>query len=464
MKSLLKIYGRYIGSTWIILVLLGMVNVSVMCWIMLDRVVNYESGFATSFRSMAELLVEKDSEGELFLTQQGKDFLEESQYAFLMLLNDTGDVIFEWNLPENFKDHYTAGEIAGFTRWYLNDYPVKVWQTKEGLLAAGGKKNSLWKFTLELPMGFMSHIGQYIRVLVGANLLIILCMVGFLGYRYYKSLCPLSEAIEALSCNQQIYLTEKGVAWELAVKLNRTSDILKEQRQTIQKRDMARTEWIAGVSHDIRTPLSVIMGYADELMQNEKLGQKERAKAAVIRNQSIKIRQLIEDLNLTSKLEYHMQPLRVTPFYPAVLLRTLAAEFMNEGLGGQFEVVPFIEFELEGVTLKGDEELMKRAVRNLLSNSTRHNPDGCRIWIRGGIESGKCVIEVSDDGCGIPEVVVQELFGEDGDRWNEKKPHIMGLRIVKQIVAAHKGDFRIMMEGHCVKMSLPIDGAFPYAT
>lgn len=456
MKSLLKIYGRYIGSTWVILAILCMVNFSVLAWITLDRVIHYEPGFPKDFRKMAELLVERDSENELFLTQQGKDFLEEKGYAFLMLLNDAGDVIFAWNLPKDLKDHYTAGEISAFSRWYLSDYPVKVWKTREGLLVAGGQKNSLWKFTLELPMGFMEHIGQYLYIIAGANLMIILSVIGFLGYRYYKSLFPLSEGIEALSRNQLIHLAEKGAAGELAGRINRTSDILERQRQMIQKRDMARTEWIAGISHDIRTPLSVIMGYADELMENENLEESDRIRAGVIRNQSIKIRQLIEDLNLTSKLEYNMQPLRVTSFYPAALLRTLAAEFINEGLDGQWEVSLVIEPELEGVILKGDEELLRRAVRNLLSNCTRHNTDGCRIWLKGETRENRCVIKVSDDGIGIPDKVVQYLLEEDGDMWGEKKPHVMGLRIVKQIAKAHKGDFQITEKGHCVNISFPI--------
>lgn len=456
MKSLLKIYGRYIGSTWVILAILCMVNFSVLAWITLDRVIHYEHEFPKDFRKMAELLVERDSENELFLTQQGKDFLEEKGYAFLMLLNDAGDVIFAWNLPKDLKDHYTAGEISAFSRWYLSDYPVKVWKTREGLLVAGGQKNSLWKFTLELPMGFMEHIGQYLYIIAGANLMIILSVIGFLGYRYYKSLFPLSEGIEALSRNQRIHLAEKGAAGELAGRINRTSDILERQRQMIQKRDMARTEWIAGISHDIRIPLSVIMGYADELMENENLEESDRIRAGVIRNQSIKIRQLIEDLNLTSKLEYNMQPLRVTSFYPAALLRTLAAEFINEGLDGQWEVSLAIEPELEGTILKGDEELIKRAVRNLLSNSTRHNADGCSIWLRGEIRENSCVIKVSDDGIGIPDKVVRCLLEEDGDTLDEKKPHIMGLRIVKQIAKAHKGDFQISEKGHCVNISFPI--------
>ena len=66
MKSLLKIYGRYIGSTWVILAILCMVNLSVLTWIAFDRVIHYEPGFPEDFRKMAELLVERDSENELF--------------------------------------------------------------------------------------------------------------------------------------------------------------------------------------------------------------------------------------------------------------------------------------------------------------------------------------------------------------------------------------------------------------
>ena len=76
-------------------------------------------------------------------------------------------------------------------------------------------------------------------------------------------------------------------------------------------RDRARTEWISGVSHDIRTPLSLVLGYSNLLEEQACTDEKIRKEASVIRQESLKIRDLIEDLNLTSKLEYHMQPLRM---------------------------------------------------------------------------------------------------------------------------------------------------------
>lgn len=71
-------------------------------------------------------------------------------------------------------------------------------------------------------------------------------------------------------------MREKGMASELAGKLNRTSSILQKQKEKLEQRDRARTEWIAGVSHDIRTPLALIMGYSDELSREKGLGEEEK--------------------------------------------------------------------------------------------------------------------------------------------------------------------------------------------
>lgn len=461
MKSLLKIYGKYIGLTWAVVLILLMTNMGILGWILMDQVKKDESVYSIGISGLESIAFEEGTGEELALTSGAKDYLRERGYIFLMVLNDEGDLIYSWNLPQGFKTHYTASEIASFTRWYLDDYPVKVWNTEKGLLVAGRQKNSTWKHMMEFSEDFMRHIGEYFFLILEINFFIILGVIAFLGYRYYKSLRPLTEGIDALSANQRIHLPEKGVTSQLAVQINHTSDILEKQRELLNKRDMARTEWIAGVSHDIRTPLSIIMGYADWLEQKEDLNEEERNKAAVIKNQSFKIRQLIEDLNLTSKLEYHMQPLRMENFYPAVLLRRLVAETINEGLKEQYELSLEIYGELEGTVLNGDEKLIARAIQNLLNNSVRHNPGGCRIFVMGIREGNNCILQVKDDGCGIPKEVVEALERERADRESQVEPtsgklHIMGLRIVKQIALAHKGDFQIKEEGHSAELILPI--------
>lgn len=76
-------------------------------------------------------------------------------------------------------------------------------------------------------------------------------------------------------------------------------------------------------------------------------------------------------------------------------------------------------------------------------------------------EGNNCILQVKDDGCGIPKEVVEALEREKADRESQVEPtsgklHIMGLRIVKQIALAHKGDFQIKEEGHSAELILPI--------
>ncbi|MBO5056367.1 MAG: sensor histidine kinase [Lachnospiraceae bacterium] len=461
MKSLLKIYGKYIGITWAIILFVIIVNIGLFLWVVVERTMSDDSWQLGGIRYLEETVFGKDAGNEIKVTQAGEKYLQEKKICFLLILNDAGDVIYSWNSPEGFENHYTAGEIASFSRWYLHDYPVRVWRGERGLLVAGYEKNSMWKYTAEVSMDFLENMGRYFLVFLYGNLLVILIAVGVLGYRYYLSLRPLSEGIGALAANRKIHLNEKGTASVLAVQINQASDILEKQRLSLERRDTARTEWIAGVSHDIRTPLSVIMGYADELEQAEDLSPEKRRKAEEIKLQSLKIKQLIEDLNLTSKLEYHMQPLRIKSFYPAAMLRELAAELLNTGLSESYEIYLDIQPELEKTVLKADEELLARAMRNLLNNSIRHNPGGCEIHILGYMKGNQAVFAVRDSGKGIPDEVVRLLQEETGNSQKvisqEEKPHIMGLRIVKQIALAHKGDFAVTKKGHCVTISFPTD-------
>ena len=334
MKSLLQIYGKYIAITWGIILLLLFVNIGALFYIMQnhsmkDTIVPIGLG-----RLEVQLFDEDDGSGPELLPE-GKALLQETGFVFLFVLDDDGNVIYKWQCPDTFPNHYTAGEIAAFSRWYLQDYPVKVWRSDYGLLVAGYEKGSVWKHEFEYFESFINRLPIYLKIVLWVNLSIILFLIGYLGYKFYHSLQPLSEGIRMLSRNQKVHLPERGSMSTLAAQLNRTSDILEKQRVFLARRDSARTEWIAGVSHDIRTPLAVIMGYADQLENDDTLSSRQRECAESIKTQSMNIRKLIEDLNLTSKLEYHMQPLRIKEFYPSALLRGIVAEMLNEGHGEQ---------------------------------------------------------------------------------------------------------------------------------
>ncbi len=94
----------------------------------------------------------------------------------------------------------------------------------------------------------------------------------------------------------------------LAQNVNRASSLLQQRADSLKQRDEARSNWIAGISHDIRTPLSMVLGYASDLEESNNISIEQKQQASIIRKQAEKLRSLVSDLNLVSMLEYEMQP------------------------------------------------------------------------------------------------------------------------------------------------------------
>lgn len=171
-----------------------------------------------------------------------------------------------------------------------------------------------------------------------------------------------------------------------------------------------------------------------------------------MRNQSVKIKELVQDLNLVSQLEYEMQPLHLEVIRLSKLIRSYAAELLNSGISDTYTIEIEIAENAENAVLEGDARLILRAISNLVQNSIKHNPNGCKIYL--ALECTKkyakncLILSVTDDGIGISPEKRCEL---------EKKPHYMestderldlrhglGLLIVQQIVSAHKGTMQIV--------------------
>lgn len=319
----------------------------------------------------------------------GEDLLGEGQWA--MLLDETGQVVWSFRKPQEVPEHYSLTDVASFTRWYLKDYPVQCRIRSDGLLVVGSPKGSIWKHDMAMDLRTLYQVPFWFT---GLFLAALGCVLGL------------------------AYLAVRR--W------------LRAEQQT---RDAARSGWINGVSHDIRTPLSVILGYAAQMEADACLPPERRRQAGIIRRQSQSIRDLVNDLNLTMRLDYAMEPLRRETVQPEAFLRQAAADFLNSGLAEGFPLE--VDFPTETLPpLEADRFLLRRAVNNLLVNCVRHNAPGCSIRLGAQSRDGGVVLWVESSGAAVlpaGESSFHQLEADGG------AGHGTGLRLVSQIASAHGG-------------------------
>ena len=125
----------------------------------------------------------------------------------------------------------------------------------------------------------------------------------------------------------------------------------------------------------------MVMGYAGQIEDNESLPESERKKARIIRQQSTKMKNLINDLNLASKLEYNMQPIHPEPVNLVAIARQSVVDFINLDMEEKYPIEWNTDEALTACAINGDKELLRRAIGNLITNSQTHNPDGCTISV-----------------------------------------------------------------------------------
>ncbi len=432
MKSIMNIFTRYVASAAGIAIILLVINLFIFFSWLAESKNNPTTRH--NFIEITNSLTKKD--GRYEMSQSGMEILNQ-RYEWAMLLDDSGTVIWSRDLPKDFPLHYTASDVASFTRWYYRDYPVNVWEHPDGLLVMGSAIGGSWKHDIEMPEELIGSLPVRLGLGLLINIVTAIFLAFLFGLRMFRSIRPLLKGITDLAENKSLSLSTDGILGEVAVKLNQTSEQLMKQEEALKKRDSARTTWIAGVSHDIRTPLSMVMGYASQLEENQHLAPPERKQAGIIRRESEKIKSLVSDLNLASKLEYDMQPLRMDSVNLAELVRRVITDRINNGLGEKYTIDLMVTDEAQRAMVTGDEYLLLRAITNLLNNSIQHNPDGCNIKVAVEKEARSCSISIADDGVGFPDEVLKALSNPTNPASLETRG--LGLTIVQQIIKSHGG-------------------------
>lgn len=380
----------------------------------------------------------------------GKREVDLPQGYWCMLIDEGGKVVWEQDKPAEVPNTYTINDIARMSRWFLNDYPVYTRTEDYGLIVMGKPKNAVGKYEMEYSMSWFDSLPQRIIYVLLFNLFLAAVLACIFGMNLYRRICELTKSISNLRAERTVKLREKGIFKDTYRNINITSAAIERKNEALNIREQARQNWIAGISHDIRTPLSVITGYAETLSESRELSENNKKRASVIVSNSMKIKKLIEDLNLISSMEYDMQPSKRQSVKICPLIRKVTAEIINNGLPEIFSIE--LNLKAENAAVLGDENLLERAMFNIINNAVTHNKDGCAITITEHEKNGKAVVEVRDNGTGVPDSVIENI------KTIPKTAHGIGLPMAYRIVSVHGGTFVAHNDnGFCVTMTFPIE-------
>ncbi|HCT90754.1 MAG TPA: two-component sensor histidine kinase [Lachnospiraceae bacterium] len=445
MKSVPRLIHRFVGILLLSILLLVILNV-IFCALVFMRNVSKDSAWETAEQTAAALRM---TDGHYVLPDSADAGLKEQKIWGILIDEDTHRVVWQTDgLPDSVPRQYTLADIAELTRGYVDGYPAFTGKAENGLLVLGYPKDSYWKHTrANWDYRFIANLPRNLSMGLAVNVILIFLIYVAANAGLLRSVRPIADGIQELSRGVPVHIVEKGVLSELAENINVTSELLQEQAKRLRKRETARANWIAGVSHDIRTPLSMVMGYAEQLRNSEDILEAGRKKAAAIVRQSGRIRSLVNDLNLASRLEYTMQPLMKKRENAVAVVRQVVVDFMNLDITDRFPIEWKTDDGLSVCLVDADKELLKRAVSNLIQNSINHNEDGCGIYVAVCEDGENCRIRVEDNGAGVTDEQIARLnraphYMECGTETDGQR-HGLGLLIVKQIINGHGGQVSI---------------------
>ncbi|WP_028551656.1 sensor histidine kinase [Paenibacillus sp. UNC451MF] len=393
------------------------------------------------------------SGNELTISEAGQEELT-NRNAWIQILDENGNELFCSQAPEGLKKHYTPSEI-------IQMYKYKEVNSETTVFIGDKKANG---HTYSYLIGIENrNINRYFilydnhslfrmvkvgGVVLAIDILITLLIGYFLSKRLTMPLYTLIDGIKRLASNEYFHAQPVGIFKQVFLNINHLSNQLKANESERKKLDRMKEEWVTNISHDIKTPLASIQGFA-EMIKNPDYRftvDEIREYADIIEKKSLYIKEVIEDLSLTTRLKHKELMLNKKMTNMVVILRNIVIDIVNDPKYAKRH----IEFHTnqENIPVEVDEILIRRAINNLIYNALVHNDANVNISV--SIEkTDRTQIVIHDNGKGIRKEELDKIFNRYYRGTNTGDAHKgsgLGMAIAKDIIQVHDGEIAIHSE------------------
>ncbi|MBZ8124806.1 sensor histidine kinase [Bacillus thuringiensis] len=396
------------------------------------------------------------------LTDQEKQLLSKEKAA-IQIFNQNGEEVFAY--PTGKKKPFSAIQIALNEKepWNHKENTSSFYDTNSGNLLVVTAKNEHYYPDDEIEDVFTK------KFLIGCGLILLIVFVYLVilsiwyGNKFGKPLLHAMRWLKNIAGGKyEEPISKKGKPvrfrrsgkekWSFRLFRDVTSSLehlsitLKKNDAMRQVLQQTREEWITGLTHDLKTPLSSIYGYA-LLLESNQYNWTDRdiqQFGSVMKEKSQYMTTLIDDLSLTYQLKNNSLPaqhvnVEINQFVQKVLLQFIN----NPTLQNQnIEFVPSsnkIQYFIE-------EKWFQRIIENLLVNAVKHNNETTTVIVKLSQNANSFTLSISDDGKGMDEKTKELLFERYYRGTNTEESNIgtgLGLAITKQLVHAHNGTISV---------------------
>jgi signal transduction histidine kinase len=232
---------------------------------------------------------------------------------------------------------------------------------------------------------------------------------------------------------------------QTALKLRHVTDELREhyevvrrQRDDLMRLQLQKEQLTSFVIHDLKNPVNAVDLHAQLLLRRSDLSERSRASVQQIREEMRSLMRLVLNLLDINKSDEGALSARIEKIDLAAMVGQVLEEFQPQAASRSVSIEP----DLEALNVHADADLLRRVMENLIDNAIRHTPESGRVALRSRALSGAVLLQVTDEGPGIPPDLRERIFGRFArlDHATERRAgRGLGLQFCRLAVEAHGG-------------------------
>ncbi|MBR6603492.1 MAG: HAMP domain-containing histidine kinase [Clostridia bacterium] len=278
-------------------------------------------------------------------------------------------------------------------------------------------------------------------IIVCAGCILGALLASFLMRFYIRPLDDIVAATKRISEGDfSVRVDRKTHVFEIGLLVDNFNSMAKELEGT----EMFRSDFINNFSHEFKTPIVSIRGFAKQLQSEDLTDEEKKKYAEIIASESERLSNMATNVLLLSKLENQQLVGEKKPYSLDEQLRDCILLFEKDWEQKNIEM----DVELDEIEYNGNEELMSHIWINLIGNAVKYTGDGGRIEIHACIREGNAVVSVSDNGIGMNGDVLEKIFDKfyQGDKSHSERGNGLGLSLVKRIMELCEGSIKVESE------------------